>query len=60
MNSLQAADVPPTTLQVRTMESAVTNARAAIARWNTLKTTGLTALNVELKTAGLPTIGRIP
>ena len=60
MNTLQSADVEPTALQVKTIESAVTNARAAIARWNTLKTTGLAALNAQLKTAGLATIGRVP
>jgi photosystem II stability/assembly factor-like uncharacterized protein len=60
MNSLQAADVQPTALQVKTIESALTNARAAMARWTTLKTTGLTALNGQLKAAGLAPIGRVP
>jgi HPt (histidine-containing phosphotransfer) domain-containing protein len=58
MNTLQSADAQPTALQVKTMESAVTNARAAIARWSALKTTGLAALNVQLKTAGISAIGQ--
>jgi hypothetical protein len=57
MNSLQSADVQPTALQVTSIESAVTNARATMARWNTLRTTALTALNTQLKAAGLATIG---
>jgi len=58
MNSLQSADVQPTALQVKSIESAVTNARATMARWNTLRTTGLTVLNTQLKAAGLATISR--
>jgi len=60
MNSLQSADVQPTALQVNAIETAVTNARAAMARWNALKTTELTALNAQLKAAGLATIGQAP
>jgi photosystem II stability/assembly factor-like uncharacterized protein len=60
MNTLQSADVQPTALQVRTIETAVTNARATLTRWNTLKTTELTALNARLKAAGLAAIGRVP
>ena len=60
MNTLQSADVQPTALQMKTIESALTSARAAIARWNTLKTTELAALNAQLKAAGVATIGRIP
>ena len=33
MNSLQAADAPPTALQVKTITAAVTNAKAAVAKW---------------------------
>jgi hypothetical protein len=58
MNTLQAADVQPTALQMKTIESAVTNGRAALARWNTLKTTELASLNLQLKAAGLPAIMR--
>jgi len=57
MNSLQSADVQPTALQVNAIENALTNARAAMARWNALKTTALTGLNAQLKAAGLATIG---
>jgi photosystem II stability/assembly factor-like uncharacterized protein len=60
MNTLQSADVQPTALQVKTIEAALTNARAALARWNTLKTTELTALNARLKAAGAATIARVP
>jgi len=58
MNSLQSADVQPTALQVAAIETALRNARAAMARWNALKTTDLAALNAQLKTAGLTTIGQ--
>ena len=57
MNTLQAADVQPTALQVRTIESALGNARAVMARWNALKTTELAALNARLKAAGVEAIG---
>jgi hypothetical protein len=53
MNSLQGADVAPTALQVSSIETALRNARAAIARWNALKTTDLAALNAQLKPAGI-------
>src|SRR5262249_47585320 len=56
MNSLQSADVQPTASQVTAIETALANARAAIGRWNTLKTTELTGLNAQLKGAGLPAI----
>jgi len=59
MNTLQSADAQPTALQVKTIETALTNVRAALARWNALKTTELTALNARLKAAGLATIGRV-
>jgi hypothetical protein len=56
MNSLQAADVQPTALQVATMTAAQNQAREVMTRWAALKTTGLTALNAQLKTAGLMTV----
>ena len=58
MSTLQSADVQPTALQVRTIESALTNARAVMARWNALKTTELAALNAQLKAAGVDAIGQ--
>jgi hypothetical protein len=60
MNSLQSADVQPTALQITSIETALRNARAAMARWNALKTTELTALNAQLRNAGLTTIGQVP
>ena len=59
MNSLQSADVQPTALQVTAIETALTNARAAMSRWNVLKTTDLAAVNAQLKAAGLATIAPI-
>ena len=53
MNSLQGADAQPTTLQVTAIETALRNARGAMARWNTLKTTEIAALNAQLKPAGI-------
>jgi hypothetical protein len=53
MNSLQGADVQPTAIQVTSIETALRNARAAMVRWNVLKTTGLAALNARLKPAGI-------
>jgi hypothetical protein len=53
MNSMQGADVQPTTLQVTTIETALKNARAAMSRWSALKTTELAALNAQLKAAGI-------
>jgi photosystem II stability/assembly factor-like uncharacterized protein len=37
MNSLQAADAQPTALQVKTITTALTNARAALAKWRAIK-----------------------
>ena len=53
MNSLQRADAQPTALQVTSIETALRNARAAMVRWNALKTTELAALNAQLKAAGI-------
>ncbi len=53
MNSLQGADEQPTALQATTIETALRNARAAMARWNALKSTELAALNAQLKPAGI-------
>ncbi len=60
MNTLQSADAQPTALQVKTIETALHNARAAMARWNMLKTTELMTLNTQLKAAGVSPIGRTP
>jgi hypothetical protein len=37
MNSLQAADAPPTSLQTKTITTAIENARAALAKWRAVK-----------------------
>jgi hypothetical protein len=56
MNSMQAADVAPTSATL----SAVTTVQAAearvMARWNALKTVDLVTLNATLKAAGLGTV----
>jgi len=53
MNSLQAADVQPTAVQLAAITAARQSAAGVIARWTALKTTDLAALNATLKAAGL-------
>jgi hypothetical protein len=53
MNSLQGADVAPTTLQVNAIASARTNAARVMARWSALARTDLPLLNAKLTAAGL-------
>jgi hypothetical protein len=53
MNMLQAADVRPTTVQLKAITSARTAAAAAMARWVAIKTADLPALNAKLSAAGL-------
>ena len=53
MNTLDGADVQPTALQVATVETALGNARAAMARWHAAKTTELGALNTRIASAGI-------
>jgi hypothetical protein len=53
MNILQAADVPPTTVQLKAITTARTAAAAAMAKWTAIKTIDLPALNVKLSAAGL-------
>ena len=50
--SMQSADVAPTAAQVTAANQAHADATATLARWNRLRTTGLTALNTQLKAAG--------
>ena len=45
MNSLQAADVEPTTNQMTAMAAAQTTAATAMAQWTAIKTVDLPALN---------------
>jgi hypothetical protein len=53
---MQSADVAPTAPQVTAATRAHANATAALARWNRLRTTGLTSLNAKLKAAGQPPV----
>jgi hypothetical protein len=54
--AMQAADVTPTANEVAAVAKARTEAAEAMRRWNTLKTTGLAALNAKLKAAGQPAV----
>jgi photosystem II stability/assembly factor-like uncharacterized protein len=53
MNSLQGADVTPTAVSVAAITKAQQAAAGVMARWTTLKTVDLPALNAQLKAAGL-------
>ena len=50
--AMQTADVTPTTGQVATCDRARVQGRAVLARWTTLRTTGLAALNAKLRASG--------
>jgi hypothetical protein len=50
--SMQAAETAPTAAQIAACARARAQAQAAMARWNTLKTTGLSSFNAMLKTKG--------
>jgi hypothetical protein len=56
MNLLQSADVTPSASSVATMTQAQQTAAAVMARWTTIKTVDLPAVNVQLKAAGLPAL----
>ncbi len=56
MNAMQAADVAPTANTLAAVTAAQQNAARVMARWNTLKTVDLAALNAQLKGAGLATL----
>ncbi len=53
MTSMQAADVAPTANTVAAVTAATQNAGRVMARWTALRTTGLAALNAQLRAAGL-------
>jgi hypothetical protein len=53
MNILQAADVPPTTVQLKAIATARTAAAANRASWRTIKTVDVPALNGTLVAAGV-------
>jgi hypothetical protein len=56
MNLLQGADVRPTAVQLDAIAGARTAASQAMARWTSVKTVDLVALNAQLRAAGLPAI----
>jgi hypothetical protein len=56
MNSLQAADVQPTAIQLTAINGALESFRQAMAAWTTMKTTDVAALNAKLKAAGLEAV----
>ena len=60
MNAMQAADVAPTANTLAAVTAALNAADAVMARWASLKTVDLPALNATLKAAGLPPIGGGP
>jgi hypothetical protein len=56
MSSMQAADVAPTANTLAAVTAAQQNAARILARWTTLRTVDLPALNTQLKAAGLGTL----
>ena len=50
--ALQSAEIAPTEAQIAACARARDEARAVMAHWNTLKTTGLSSLNATLKSKG--------
>jgi len=56
--AMQAADMAPTAPQLAACERARAQLRDAMARWASLSTTGLQALNAARARAGQPAIGR--
>jgi hypothetical protein len=50
--ALQSAEIAPTEAQIAACARARDEARAVMARWSTLKTTGLSSLNATLKSKG--------
>jgi hypothetical protein len=56
MNAMQSADVAPTMNTLNAVRAAQANAARVMARWTSLRTVDLPALNVQLKVAGLPTL----
>ena len=56
MNAMQAADVAPTANTLAAVTAALSAAETVMARWASLRSVDLPALNATLKAAGLPTI----
>ena len=60
MNSLQGADVTPTTVQINAIAAARAKAAKVMAQWTALETTDLAAVNAKLKAAGVETLAKTP
>jgi hypothetical protein len=60
MNAMQAADVAPTATTLAAATAARGAADSVMARWASLKSADLPALNATLTAAGLSTIGGSP
>jgi photosystem II stability/assembly factor-like uncharacterized protein len=56
MNAMQAADVAPTANTLTAVTTAQQNAARVLARWKTMKSVDIPALNAQLKAAGLPPV----
>jgi hypothetical protein len=56
MNSLQGADVRPTSVQLTAIADARAAAARSMARWAAITTVDLSAVNGQLEAAGLPAI----
>jgi len=54
--AMQSADVAPTAREVAACNEASTHSKDVMARWQTLSTSGLAALNAKLKAQGLPAV----
>jgi hypothetical protein len=52
--AMQAADVAPTANQVAACGKARSEGSAVLAKWRTLSTAGVAALNAKLKASGQP------
>ena len=60
MNTMQAADVAPTANTLAAVTAVLRTGDDVMARWASIKSADLPALNATLKAAGLPTIGGVP
>jgi hypothetical protein len=56
MNSMQAADVVPTTNTLNAVTSATAAASRVMSRWAAFRTMDIPELNAKLKAAGLPVL----
>jgi hypothetical protein len=56
-DALQDADVAPTTQLVAAVQNAQRDVPALVARWDTIRTRAVPALNTRLRAASLPELG---